>query len=100
TPTTLMVALRTVGSLWKIEYRNRYADEIADRAGKMYDKFVSFLDDVTELGKRLDQAQTAYHGAVGKLKSGPGSLVGQFQKMKDLGAHTKKAIPPALLESS
>lgn len=100
TPTTLMVALRTVGSLWKIEYRNRYADEIADRAGKMYDKFVSFLDDVTKLGKRLEQAQTAYHGAVGKLKSGPGSLVGQFQKMKDLGAHTKKAIPPALLESS
>ena len=100
TPTTLMVALRTVGSLWKIEYRNRYADEIADRAGKMYDKFVNFIEDLTELGRRLDQAQSAYGDAFGKLKNGPGSLVGQFQKMKDLGAHTKKAIPPALLESS
>ncbi len=97
TPTTLMIALRTVDSVWKIERRNSNADEIARRAGRMYDKFVSFVSDLTSLGGRLDQAQVSYRAAVGKLSSGSGNLVGQFEKLKELGARTGKALPPALL---
>ena len=97
TPTTLMIALRTVESVWKIERRNSNAEAIADRAGKMYDKFVSFAEDLTKLGARLDQAQASYRQAMGKISGGVGNLAGQFERLKELGARANKAIPPALV---
>ena len=38
TPTTLMMALKTIASVWAVEKRNKNAELIADRAGKLYDK--------------------------------------------------------------
>ena len=43
TPTTLMIALRTVANIWRVERQNRNSMEIADRAGRLYDKFVGFI---------------------------------------------------------
>lgn len=97
TPTTLMIALRTVESVWKIERRNSNAEAIADRAGKMYDKFVSFIEDLTKLGTRLDQAQGAYRNAMGKMSTGAGNLVGQFERLKELGARANKSIPVGMV---
>lgn len=97
TPTTLMMSLRTVNSIWKIERRNANAEVIADRAGKLYAKFVSFLRDFEQVGSRLTQATESYQGAFGKLSSGPGNLVWQVETLKALGAKTSKAIPAALL---
>lgn len=97
TPTTLMIALRTVDSVWQVERRNRNAEAIADRAGRMYDKFVSFVDDLQALGNRLHQAQSKYEEVLGKLSRGPGNLTRQFEQMKELGATTRKSLPAALL---
>jgi DNA recombination protein RmuC len=97
TPTTLMMALRTVASLWQVERRNLNAEAIADRAGKLYDKFVGFVIDMQGLGNRLKQASDTYDNAMGKLHSGSGNLVGQAQRLKIMGAKTAKALPPALL---
>ncbi len=98
TPTTLMIALRTVANIWKLERRNKSAEEIAERAGKIYDKFVNFAGDMTDLGGRLNQARLAYEGAMGKLSTGPGNLVRQVEMLKELGAKTAKSLPPKLLE--
>ena len=97
TPTTLMIALRTVESIWSIERRHRNVEEIAGQAGKLYDKFVGFVEDMKALGTRLDQARSSYDGALGKLVSGRGNLVGHVQKLKELGAKTGKSLPPALI---
>ncbi len=97
TPTTLMIALRTVESVWKIERRNSNAEAIADRAGKMYDKFVSFIEDLTKLGARLEQAQGAYRNAMGKISTGTGNLAGQFERLKELGARASKSLPAGLV---
>ena len=43
TPTTLMIALRTVANVWQVERRNRNAEAIALRAGKLYDKLLPKL---------------------------------------------------------
>ncbi len=98
TPTTLMIALRTVASLWQVERRNQNAEEIAARAGRLYDKFVGFLGDMEELGRRLDQARGSYDGALNKLKSGSGNLVRRVEQLKEMGAKTSKSIPAALKE--
>lgn len=98
TPTTLMMALRTVSSLWQVERRNQNAEAIADRAGKLYDKFVGFITDMQCLGKRLSQARETYDDAMGKLSTGRGNLIGQVESLKGMGAKTAKSLPAALLE--
>lgn len=97
TPTTLMMALKTIGSLWQIERRNQNAEAIALRAGKLYDKFVGFVGDLKKVGDRLDQAQSSYTSALGKLSSGRGNIVGQIEQLKDMGARSAKALPAELL---
>ncbi len=98
TPTTLMIALRTAASVWQVERRNQNAEAIAARAGQLYDKFVGFTEDMQALGKRLDQAQTTYGDAMGKLTTGSGNLLRQVDMLKTLGAKTSKALPTNLLD--
>jgi DNA recombination protein RmuC len=101
TPTTLMIALRTIANVWDVERRNRNADAIAQRAGLLYDKFVGFLDDMTTVGIRLRQASDAHSAAIGKLQSGSGNLIRQVDQLKALGARTgNKPIPAALLDAA
>ncbi len=98
TPNVLMIALRTIEHFWQIDRRNQNAAAIAERAGRLYDKFVGFIEDMTSLGGRLAQAQTTYHNAMGKLGSGSGNLVTQVEKLKRLGARTSKALPPGMVD--
>jgi DNA recombination protein RmuC len=97
TPTTLMIALRTVRSVWQAERRNQNAEAIAERAGRLYDKFVGFVGDLEGVGKSLRQAEDSYGAAMSKLSSGRGNLLRQVEQLKGLGARTTKALPPALL---
>lgn len=99
TPTTLMIALRTAASVWQAERRNKNAEAIATRAGQLYDKLVGFIDDMRGLGKRLEQAQSSYVDAMGKLTTGSGNLLRQADILKNLGAKTSKALPSHLLDA-
>jgi DNA recombination protein RmuC len=98
TPTTLMIALRTVANVWQVERRNRNAELIALRAGKIYDKLAGFIEDMSSLGIRLDQARTSFDGAMGRLSSGKGNLLQQVEQLKALGAKTNKTFPGGLLD--
>ena len=100
TPATLMAMLRTVANVWHVERRNRNADEIAERAGKLFDKFVGFVADMQQLGSRLDGAQKCWSDAMGKLHSGRGNLVRQVEMLREMGARTSKSLPPELLDGA
>ena len=97
---TLMATLRTVHGLWKNERITRNHLEIADRAGKLYDKFHGFTEDLIKVGLQLNLVKGAYDEAMGKLSEGPGNLVRQVEKLKELGAKANKGINPKLLERS
>lgn len=97
TPTTLMIALRTIAAVWSVERRNANADEIATLAGRMYDKMVGFVEDIEGIGKRLDQARKSYDGALGKLCSGNGNLLRQAERIREKGGKASKSLPKALL---
>lgn len=92
TPTTLMMALRTVANVWSVERRNQNAEEIAHRAGRLYDKVSNFLKSMEKVGTRLDQAQSAFRDASAQLSSGHGNVISQVQMLKSLGAKTTKSI--------
>ena len=92
TPTTLMMALKTVANLLNVERRNKNAMEIAERAGKLYDKVAGFVDNMEKVGKGLEQAQDAYQGAFSQLSRGRGNVLSQVETLKSLGAKTTKTI--------
>ena len=97
TPTTLMTMLRTIDAIWGIERQHQNAEEIAKRAGLLYDKFAGFVESLEGVGQRIQQAQVAYDTAHSRLHSGTGNLIRQVETIKQLGAKTKKALPAELV---
>jgi DNA recombination protein RmuC len=99
-PSTLMATLRTIKNLWRYADQNRNAQLIADKAGKLYDQFVLYLDAMEDIGKHLDRSKEAWDTAHKRLSSGRGNLVGRTEELKKLGAKTKKSLPERLLPDS
>nr|WP_154325469.1 DNA recombination protein RmuC [Pantoea sp. 201603H] len=99
-PTTLLVALRTINNLWRYEHQSRNAQRIADRAAKLYDKMRLFVDDMTGLGLSLDKAQDHYRLAMKKLAEGRGNLIAQSESFRHLGVEIKRPINPRLAEQA
>ena len=99
-PSTLMATLRTVAHLWRQDHQNKNALEIARQCGALYDKFVGFVDDMEKLGQRIDQAQTSYHDAFSKLKTGKGNLIRTAEKVRELGVKPSKTLPSGLLDTT
>ncbi|NQD95642.1 DNA recombination protein RmuC [Pseudomonas sp. CrR25] len=97
-PTTLLATLRVIDSLWRQERQSQNAREIAERAGALYDKFVAFIQDLDEMGGRLQQLDKAYAAARNKLCDGRGNIVSRVENLKLLGARASKSLPVDLLE--
>jgi DNA recombination protein RmuC len=98
-PTNLIAALKLIVDLWKREYQNRNALEIAERGAALYDKFVNFVDSLTDIETHLDRAKRSYENAYGQLKTGKGNLIGQTEKLRELGVKAKKSLPQSLLNN-
>lgn len=96
-PTTLLATLRTIASIWRQENQNKNALEIARQSGALYDKFVSFVDDLQTIGGRIEQTQNAYNDAMKKLSTGRGNLLASAEKIRKLGAKTSKSLPQSLI---
>ncbi len=73
-PTTLLVALRTIANLWRYEHQSRNAQKIAERAGRLYDKMRLFVDDMSAIGQSSIRRKRAI-AAMKKLASGRGNLL-------------------------
>ncbi|AWK80680.1 DNA recombination protein RmuC [Photobacterium damselae subsp. damselae] len=97
-PTTLLVALRTINNLWRNERQNQNAKEIAERASRLYDKLRLFVTDMEAMGASLEKANQSYQGAMNKLVSGRGNVLRQAESFKQLGVEVKRDINPQLTE--
>ena len=95
-PTNLIAALKLMVDLWKREYQNQNAQAIAERGAKMFDKFVGFIDNLTDVGKHLTKANESYSDAFKQLNSGNDNLVSQATKLKALGLKNKKELPTGM----
>lgn len=97
TPSTLLATLRTIQNIWRFDYQNQNAVKIAQKAGDLYDKFVAFVEDLQEIGKRMESTQKSYEAAMNKLSDGRGNIVKRVQELKTMGAATSKQLPDGLL---
>ena len=99
-PANFLATVRTVASVWQVHKQNTNAQDIARRAGLLYDKFVGFTENLKNVGMRLDQARKAYDDAYNQLTTGAGNLVGQTDKLSKLGARHAKQLEAGLVEKA
>ncbi len=99
-PSTLLATLRTIASIWKQEYQNKYALEIAKQGGALYDKFVGFVEDLIAIGSRIDLTKDSYTNAMKKLQEGSGNLIRRAERIKKLGAKATKSLPQSVLNNA
>lgn len=92
-PSTLLATLRTIAHIWRSEQQNQNALTIAKEGGRLYDKFVGFVNTLEGVGKNLDQAQGQFQKAMGQLVSGRGNLVSKANKLRQLGVQSSKNLP-------
>jgi len=95
TTTTLLATLRTVSYLWRQDKQSKSVQEIAKISGQLYDKFATFIEEMQNVGKRLDSAQNHWNIAMNKLSDGKrysDTILGKAEKIKELGARTTKQV--------
>jgi DNA recombination protein RmuC len=95
-PTTLLATLRTIEGIWRQEHQNQHAAEIARQGGDLYDKFVSFTDDLLDVGNHIQKSQKSWQNAINKLSEGKGNLIRRAESLQKLGIKTGKQINPQL----
>ncbi|HOS47782.1 MAG TPA: DNA recombination protein RmuC [Bacteroidia bacterium] len=98
TTSTLLATLRTIASIWRLEYQNKNSLEIARQAGDLYDKLSAHLDDLISVGGKMKDADKAYEAAMNKLYSGKGNLIARVENLKKLGLKTTKQVNQKLLD--
>jgi DNA recombination protein RmuC len=99
-PTNLLAILKIVAELWRIEKQNENAIEIANKAGSLYDKFHGFLDNMEQVGKKIDDAGNAFQLAYKQLHTGRGNLIGKVEELKKMGANASKQLSHTLLKDT
>jgi DNA recombination protein RmuC len=92
-PTNLITSLKLIADLWKREYQNQNALDIARRGALLYDKFVGFVENLNKVGVKIGEANEAFNSAKGQLSTGQGNLVQQATELKNLGLKSKKELP-------
>ena len=100
TPLNLTATLLTIASMWQVERQNRHAENMAKRAGALYDQFVLFARDLDAIGKHVGASQRAYDDALKKLTSGKGNVVRQIEMIRELGAKTSRTMPDFLSDAA
>ena len=99
--TTLLASLRTVSFIWKQENQKNHVFEIAKESGALYDKFVGFMEDLIKVGQTMDASKKIYADAMNKLtestKKGD-TIIGRFERIKELGAKASKNLPQNLID--
>lgn len=100
TPHTLFMALKTIAITWRHIQSDSNINKAFQEIGALYDKFASLCEDYDKLTRMLDSARGAASDMGTKLR-GKGGLESRYEKLKLLGAKTKKSLPkPRALESS
>ncbi len=92
-PTNLITALKMISNIWQQDYQNKNVMEIARQSGGLYDSFVLLLDDFSKMEKKMGETQELFSNVQKRISTGKGNLIGRVEKIKKLGAKTKKSLP-------
>ncbi len=91
-PSTLIMCMKLVESIWRLEKQNKNSKEIADIGGQMIDQIIKSISVIEDSENSLVKASQNLSNAKKYLKEGRGSLFNRAQEMKNLGANNKKDL--------
>lgn len=100
TPSTLMAVVKLVEGIWTFQKRKESADEIADAGRKLYEKLTNFAQSFVNVGRAIQQSQSAFEQAQGQLATGKGNAIRLAEQLRELGVTPAagKQMPQALLD--
>ena len=97
TPTTLIALLKAAAYGWRQENVSKNAEEISALGRQLYDRIVTFADNLGRVGGELESAVKGYNAAVGSFEQ---TLVPGARRFAELGAKGAKELEvPAAVES-
>ncbi|MBN1278780.1 MAG: DNA recombination protein RmuC [Chlorobium sp.] len=92
-PATLMITLKLIAQIWRRENENRNAEQIAEKAGKIYDQVALVVEAVEDARKKLSGVSDSFDLVLRRIKEGRGNLVGRVEDIRRLGAKVNRRIP-------
>jgi len=97
-PSTLLMTMRTVASIWRYELQGQNAQQIARLAGELCDKVSLSLGDFTGVAEKIAAALSTYNEAVKRFATGRGNVLSIGARMRELGVKAKRPMPAILVE--
>jgi DNA recombination protein RmuC len=93
-PSTLLVGLKVVETLWKRERRWEGVAEVGEMATQLYNKMALFLKELEKVERGLNSALKGLEGAKGKLTSPRSGILRQLERLREkAGAEGTKELP-------
>ena len=88
-PSTLIMCMKLVESIWKLEKQNKNSKEIAEIAGEMFDQIAKSINLLDKTEQSIQKSLDSINQSKNFIKDGKGSLFNKANKMKNLGANAK-----------
>jgi DNA recombination protein RmuC len=99
-PSTLLMTMRTVASIWRYEQQGQNAQEIARLAGELCDKVSLSLGDLNTVAEKMNLALAAHNEAVKRLSTGKGNALSVGERIRGLGVKTRRSMPAMLVDGA
>ena len=98
-PSTLLMTMRTVASIWRYERQGQNAQEIARLAGELCDKLRRSLCDLNTVAEKMADANAAHNEAIKRLSSGRGNALSLGDRILKLGVKSRP-MPELLVDGA
>lgn len=89
---TLMPVLKTVSNLWMLARSNAQAQDLADRAGDLYNQVALVAERLKKLGDSLDTVSRHYNSTVTAV-AGQQGLHGKVGRFRELSLRANRKMP-------
>ena len=88
-PSTLIMCMKLVESIWRLEKQNKNSKEIAEIAGNMFDQIAKTINLLEKTESSMNKSFENINITKNYIKEGKNSLYSKANQMKELGAKTK-----------